>query len=113
MLTLLVPSCDVSSWNNLPQDQKLIILLKASVDPVYFWEHSLFGNLKLWDSQKQLLSEFYQLNKDGKRIKSELIFVSGRRGGKTTIAALITLSPQKIFLFQLSLKPSAQLLHTF
>lgn len=91
MLTLLVPSCDVSSWNNLPQDQKLIILLKASVDPVYFWEHSLLGNLKLWDSQKQLLSEFYQLNKDGKRIKSELIFVSGRRGGKTTIAALITL----------------------
>ena len=37
------------------------------------------------------LKDFYSKNKDGKRNYSQLIFVSGMRGGKTTLAAMISL----------------------
>ncbi len=84
-------SCEVGDWKDLPIGEQLIIQLKASNDPVFFWTHPALGNLKLWDSQKDILRDFYKFDEEGKRLLSELIFVAGRRGGKTTVAALITL----------------------
>jgi len=116
MITRLVPSCNPKDWEDLSLGEKLTLQLKASIDPVFFWEHPLLGNLKLWESQKDILKEFYQIDsKTNKRLKSELIFVSGRRGGKTTIAALIGLyeaakllmlkDPQKFY----HLSPNAEI----
>lgn len=92
MQTKLEPTCQTSHWSDLPLTEQFTLQLEASIDPVFFWEHPALGNMQLWDSQKELLRRMYVLDPETqKRLKSELIFVSGRRGGKTTMAALIAL----------------------
>ena len=93
MKTKLIPSCEdlIKEYNNLSPTELLIRQLKWAVDPVAFYEDPLGGNMQLWDSQKEILRGFYGISKDGKRLKSEMIFLAGRRGGKTTIAALVSL----------------------
>ncbi len=89
--TILEPTCEVSLWEKLSIGEQLLLLLKAANDPIFFWTHPALGNIKLWPSQIKILKDFFVLDETGRRIKSELIFVSGRRGGKTTVAALISL----------------------
>ena len=92
MKTKLIPSCDPTVYTNLSPAEQLVLQLKWSVDPIAFFEDPRGGNMKLWDSQKEILREFYSIDKETKkRVKSELVFMAGRRGGKTTIAALISL----------------------
>jgi len=90
-VTTLLATCEVENWKNLPLGEQLLLKLKWSTDPISFWEDPRGGNQQLWESQKQILRDFYHLTPEGKREKSELIFVSGMRGGKTTVSALITL----------------------
>ena len=87
----IISTCDAADWSDLPQHKKMSVLLKASEDPVYFWTHPALGNTKPWAAQTKMLKDFYSKNKDGKRNYSELIFVSGMRGVKTTLAAMISL----------------------
>lgn len=55
--------------------------LKASTDPVYFWDNPLMGNYPLFQFKKNLLNEFYKYE-DNKRKYNELIWISGMGGGK-------------------------------
>jgi len=91
MKTQLDVSCDPTVWSKLSIGEQLLKKLLWSTDIVAFWEDPAGGNIKLWESQKVVLRSMYKYDKEGKRIKSELIFVSGMRGGKTTVAALISL----------------------
>ena len=126
MQTKLEATCETKDWSALPITEQFALQLQASVDPVFFWEHPAMGNVPLWDSQKEMLRTMYVLDKETqKRLKSELVFVSGRRGGKTTMAALIALyevarllfmqNPQKHYkllnnseIFCLNVAPSEQ-----
>ncbi len=92
MKTKLVPSCDPSVYSDLSTGEQLVLQLKWSIDPVAFFESPQGGNMALWDSQKEILKDFYGIDKKTKkRTKSELVFMAGRRGGKSTMAALISL----------------------
>ena len=87
----ILSTCDAETWEDLPMSKKMAALIKAQDDPVYFWTHPALGNTKPWDSQISTLRDFYSKDDKDKRKYSELIFVSGMRGGKTTIAAMISL----------------------
>jgi hypothetical protein len=66
------------------------LLLNASIDPVFFWTHPALGNCEPWPAQKEILREFYEIDETGRRIKSDLMMLAGRRSGKTTLSALIS-----------------------
>ena len=86
----IISTCDPVDWEELPHTKKLALMIKGAEDPIFFWTHPALGNYKPWPSQEKIIKNFY--TKDGdKRKYSELIFVSGMRGGKTTIAAMISL----------------------
>jgi len=59
--------------------------IKALNDPVYFAEHILTE--KLWDKQKEILTEFYNPNKKYR----ELVICAGMRSSKTYLASIICL----------------------
>lgn len=86
----LIIECEPEDWmDKMDQMEKMKCELKAIKDPVFFWDHPAMGGQKLWDSQKELLTKFYSVGKDGRRLYNELLFDAGRKGGKTTFAALI------------------------
>ena len=89
--TRLDITCDVSLYEKLSLGEKLIKKLEWSNDVVAFFEDPAGVGMELWESQKEILRSFYKFDETGRRIKSELVFVSGMRGGKTTIAACISL----------------------
>jgi len=84
-------SCDPDDWNNIPTGEKLLLELKASVDPIFFWNHPKMGNYPLWPAKAELLTDFYKYDSDGKRLYSELIFMGGMRSGKSMGAGQISL----------------------
>ena len=88
----LDPTCVPEDWSEIPPGEQLIYELNASVDPNYFWENPKMGNFELYESKKEIFKEFYKYDKDGKRIKSELLFFAGMKSGKTRMAALIALT---------------------
>jgi len=92
MISDLEATCDVTKWTGLTMGQKMKLQLQAFHDPVFFWNHPSLGNLPLWPSQAKHLSKFSELREDGKRRYSEMIFVSGMRGGKTSTASCISLT---------------------
>ena len=92
MIENLIPECEVSDWEELDEMTKFKMEARASSDPVYFWNEPRMGNVKLWPSQEDVLNEFYGMKLDGKRKYNELLFDAGRRGGKTTVAAIILLT---------------------
>lgn len=116
MLSKLDITCDVKLWTELSKLDQYELCLQAQLDPVFFWENPSMGGAKLWDSQKEILTEFYQRTPEGKRKYKELLYAAGMRGGKTATAALIILtelaymlmmdSPQKKF----SLLPKEEIL---
>jgi len=103
MLDRWVPECDVSKWLDLDETEKFKMELKASVDPVYFWNNPAMGGIELWESQEKILREFYEI-KDGRRINNELLFEAGRGGSKTTMASMILLTE----LYMLMMKENPQ-----
>ena len=94
----LKPSCKPELFTSLQPDEKLRLMLRASIDPIAFWEDDRMGNLKLWESQKATLRQFYELTGVGlqaKRRYNELLFAAGMKSAKTTTAALILLTELK------------------
>jgi hypothetical protein len=89
--TKLDVTCDISLYEKLSPGERLLKKLKWSTDVVAFLEDPEGVGMTLWESQKEILRSFFVFDENGRRIKSELVFVSGMRGGKTTIAACITL----------------------
>jgi len=83
------PTCDITLWTSLTPAQKSALVLRASYDPVFFWEHPILGNCEPWPSQKEILTDFYT-TKNGRRVYSDLMMLAGRRSGKTTLSALIS-----------------------
>lgn len=83
-------TCDVNQWKNLPPATKSILLMNASMDPVFFWSHPALGNCVPWPAQQQILKDFYKTDEKGRRIHSDLMMLAGRRSGKTTLSALIS-----------------------
>ena len=83
-------SCDVTVWQKLPPAEKSALLLRASYDPVFFWCHPALGNCEPWPAQKEILKQFYEVDENGKRVKSDLMMLAGRRSGKTTLTGLIS-----------------------
>ena len=57
--------------------ERMLKVMKADTDPVFFMEDPYFLGLKLWPKQKEIVRKFYS---EGKRL---LIWVSGMRSGKT------------------------------
>jgi hypothetical protein len=90
-VTKLEPTCDVLLYESLSIGEKLLKKLEWSTDIVTFCEDPAGLGMKLWESQKEILRSFYKFDEEGRRVTSEMVFVSGMRGGKTTIAAIITL----------------------
>jgi len=84
--------CEPKDWSNLPDGEKLILQLKASIDPVFFWNHPKMGNFPLFQSKIDIFGEFYKYDAKGRRINNELIFSGGMRSGKTAQAGLISLT---------------------
>ena len=84
------PSCDVTVWKKLSPAEKSALLLRASYDPVFFWCHPALGNCEPWPAQKEILTNFYKVDENGRRIKSDLMMLAGRRSGKTTLTSLIS-----------------------
>lgn len=96
MQTKLDITCKPEKWSELDVIEKMKLKLKAEEDDVFFWEHPAMGNVKLWESQKQLLREFGAKDPETKkRIKKELLFSCGMRGSKTFCASLILLTEVK------------------
>jgi len=91
MKEYLDATCEVKLFTDLSVGQKMLLQLKASVDPVYFWSHPALGNYPLWDAKKKILSDFYTYE-DNKRKYNELVFPAGMRSGKTATAAFISLT---------------------
>jgi hypothetical protein len=91
MKSYLDVTCDPNLWLDLPPTEKFILELKASTDPVFFWDHPKMGNFPLFDSKKEIFKELWKYEND-KRVNSELIFASGMRGGKTAMAGLAGLT---------------------
>lgn len=90
--TKLEATCDVGSWTNLSVGEQMLLQLKASVDPVFFWKEPRLGNYPLWDSKAEILKEFYKYDKKtGKRKYSEMIFMAGMNSGKSQLGAQIVL----------------------
>ena len=105
MIDYLEANCDMELWTEkIGHMEKLQCELKASMDPVFFWNHPSMGNVKLWPAQKDLLEKFYSLDENKRRKYNELLFDAGRKGGKTTCAALIILTE----LMRLLLIPNPQ-----
>ena len=100
----LTINCDTSLWEDLDYEEKFKMEIRASIDPVYFWNHPAMGGIKLWDKQAAILRDFYKRDNEDKRIYNELLFDAGRRGGKTFTASLIILTE----LYMLLLKSSPQ-----
>lgn len=84
------PSCDITVWQHLAPAEKSALLLMASQDPVFFWTHPALGNCEPWPAQKKILRDFYEVDKNGRRIRSDLMMLAGRRSGKTTLSGLIS-----------------------
>ena len=92
-LDKVVPNCDVSLWDDVNELDKVKLQAKASVDPVFFWNSPVMGNIQLWPSQVKILNDFYSWNDEIKRrAYNELLLDAGRRGGKTTVASVILLT---------------------
>ena len=91
----LKPSCKPQVYTSLPADEKFKLCLKASIDPIAFWEDPRMGNLTLWESQKATLRQFYELDDSQTRRYNELLFAAGMKSAKTTTAALILLTELK------------------
>ena len=81
---------DTTSWDDLTFKEQLVYVMKASLDPVFFWDNRLLGNFPLWPMKREILNEFYKTDNDGRRIYNELIQYSGMRAGKSQLTALIT-----------------------
>ena len=92
MQTKLDVSCEPQAWLGLSQLERFKLQLISDSDPVFFWEDPKLGNMQLWPSQRELLTEFYKKTEEGKRKYKELLFSAGMRSGKTAIAALIILT---------------------
>lgn len=90
-VTKLEITCDPTIYSNLSPGERLLKKLEWSSDVVSFFEDPAGVGMTLWESQKEILRSFFKFDENGRRIKSEMVFVSGMRGGKTTIAACITL----------------------
>lgn len=84
-------TCDPSLWTELDPLEKLQLELKASADPVFFWNHPKMGNFPLFPSKIEIMNELWKYE-NGKRVNSELIMSSGMRGGKTAMAGLAGLT---------------------
>lgn len=84
--------CEPKDWTDIPDGEKLILELRASVDPVFFWNHPAMGNFPLFQSKIDIFNEFYQYDENDRRIHNELIFSAGFRSGKTSMAGLIGLT---------------------
>lgn len=90
-ITSLDATCDLDLWSKLTPGEQLLKKIEWSGDLLSFIEDPAGLGLELWDSQKEILGAFMKLDENGNKIKSEMVFVSGMRGGKTTIAAIISL----------------------
>lgn len=95
MQTKLEVICDPDQWTKLSVVEKTKLKLKASIDPVAFWEDERMGNVKLWDSQKEILRKFNEKTPYEKRKYKELLFAAGMRSSKTTVGALLLLTEFK------------------
>jgi len=91
MKDYLEATCEVESWTKLQPGQQMMMELKASIDPIFFWDSPLLGNFPLWDSKREILREFY-IYENNRRKYNELIFPAGMRSGKTVTAAMISLT---------------------
>jgi len=83
-------TCDITVWTRLSPAEKSILLLNADNDPVFFWTHPALGNAPPWPAQAKILRDLYAVDENGRRIKSDLMMLAGRRSGKTTLTALIS-----------------------
>ena len=83
-------TCDTTAWTRLSPAEKSVLLLNASIDPVFFWTHPALGNCEPWPAQKEILRQFYEVDEKGRRIRSDLMMLAGRRSGKTTLSSLIS-----------------------
>jgi hypothetical protein len=91
MKSYLDITCDPTDWSDLDPLTKLQLELKASADPVFFWNEPRMGNFPLFPSKIEIFNEMWKYE-EGKRVNSELIFASGMRGGKTAFAGLAGLT---------------------
>ncbi len=115
MISYLDVVCNPEDWTSIPEGEQLILKLKASIDPVFFWNHPAMGNFPLFPSKVDIFNEFYKYDDKGRRIHNELIFSAGMRSGKTAQAGLIALTetyklemmedPQKFY----NLAPSTEI----
>jgi len=48
MKDYLEATCEVESWTKLQPGQQMMMELKASIDPIFFWDSPLLGNFPLW-----------------------------------------------------------------
>ena len=54
MKSYLDITCNPDDWWDIPVGERFILELKASTDPVFFWEHTKMGNFPLFDSKKEI-----------------------------------------------------------
>ncbi len=91
MLSTLDFTDEVDNYRELDDFEKLTLHARSMLDPVFFWEHPALGNVKLWDSQKEILTEFNR-RENNKRKYNELLYSAGMRSGKSATGALILLT---------------------
>jgi len=84
------PTCDIGIWTKLSPAKQTALKLRASYDPVFFWEHPALGNAPPWPAQGEILQNLYKTDDNGRRLKCDLMMLAGRRSGKTTLSALIS-----------------------
>lgn len=88
----IIPTCEPEAWSDLPPGEKMLLELRASTDPSFFWTHPALGNFPIWDSKKKILDQFYTYDKKGVRKYNEFVFPAGMRSGKTMTAGIINLT---------------------
>jgi len=86
-----IATCDIDSWLGLSPAEKTALLLQSSIDPVFFYNHPLLGNFPPFPAQAKILTDFYQVDAEGRRRFCDMMFLAGRRSGKTTLTGLIAL----------------------
>lgn len=75
----------MKKWRELPVWERNTLILKASLDPVFFSEHPMFLGYNLYPKQAEVLREFYRTDTN----YTHLIMAIGMRAGKTFLSANI------------------------
>lgn len=84
-----IGTCDVDLWQGLSPAERSALIIQASIDPVFFWNSPMLGNFPPWPMQAKILKDFYKKDKEERRIFSDMMFIAGRRSGKTTLTGLV------------------------